>query len=275
MLTALGRRPPRRRQGEDGFTLVELLVAMAAAIVVLFGATSVMIGTLHQTQRTFTKVDATRRARTGLANIENELHSACVSGNPPIQGVTGGVIESDANNLVFLSFFGTAANPTPVWHKLTFNSAAATLTDSSYNVSGTGPNWTQGSLISTTTVLTNVAQQTSTTPAFQYYAYQTAYTDAGGNVYWMIEDGSNVQPGTTNTTPSSPLSASAGLSAADASNVVEVVVNLLVGASSATLNNPSLHAVDDSVTDAISLRLTTPPDYVPAGTTATGYGPCQ
>ena len=45
-----------------------------------------MIVTLRQTQRTFTKVDATRQARTALATIENELHSACVNGRRvPVQ----------------------------------------------------------------------------------------------------------------------------------------------------------------------------------------------
>ena len=90
-----------------------------------------------------------------------------------------------------------------------------------------------------------------------------------------MPDGTNLPPGGTGTPPNTPLSTSPSLSLADASNTVEVVINLLVGASSERLNNPNLTAVFAPVTDSVSLRLTTPPDSVAAGTTATGYGPCQ
>ena len=98
------------RAPQDGFTFAELSVAMAAAIVVIIGLFSIMVVTLHQTQRTFTKVDATRRARTALADIENELHSACLvgsplsqNGDPPIQA------GSEVIHLIFLSYYGNVA----------------------------------------------------------------------------------------------------------------------------------------------------------------------
>jgi hypothetical protein len=272
MLTALLNRLRLRLRSEDGFTLAELVVAMAAGVVVMMGLVSIMVVTLHQSQRTFTRVDASRSARSALAVIENELHSACVNGTPPIQ--TG----SDPSNLSFISYYGTSASPTPIWHQLSFNAAAATLIETRYTVTGTTPNFVKGTLIpgSAVTVLTNVAQQSSLIPAFQYYAYAPAgYTDSKGDVYYMVADGSNIQPGTTNTTPNSPLVATGGLSDPIANTVVEVVVNLLVGASSSNLNGPTGHVVDDPVTDTISLRLTTPPDYVPAGGTTAGYAPCQ
>src|ERR1700761_1139769 len=110
--------------GEDGFTLIELLVTIGCAGIVLLALMTIMIVTLHQTQRTFTRVDATRLARTAMATVENELHSACVNGTPPIQGATqSGTVESDANDLVFVSYFGTSATPQAVWHRLSYNSA--------------------------------------------------------------------------------------------------------------------------------------------------------
>ena len=48
------------------------------------------------------------------------------------------------------------------------------------------------------------------------------------------------------------------------------MINLLVGPTSENLDNSSLTSDVDPVTDAISLRLTTPPDYVPSGS---GSGP--
>ncbi|HEX4011720.1 MAG TPA: hypothetical protein VHX62_16985 [Solirubrobacteraceae bacterium] len=269
MLSARRYRRRSRAASEGGYTLVELCVAMAAGTIVIIGLFSILIVVLHQTQRTWTRVSATRQARLAFANIENELHSACVDGSPPIQ--TG----STATSAQFISYYGDGANPTPVWHVVTFNASAGTLTDASYNVSGTAPDWTQGSLVSTNSLLSNAAQD-GTTPVFQYYAYKAEYTDSAGNVYWIVPDGTNLAPGQTGTPVNAPLSASgSGLSASDADNTVEVVINLLVGAAGDGLAKPSLSAADDPVTDAISLRLTTPPDYVPSGAAAEGYEPCQ
>ena len=109
---------------------------------------------------------------------------------------------------------------------------------------------------------------------FQYYAYTPEYTDSSGNVYWIIPDGTNAVPITGTVPANAPLSTTGGLSASDANNVVEVVINLSVGATGG-LDNGALSSVNDEVSDSISLRLTTPPDYVSAGSSATGYGPCQ
>jgi Tfp pilus assembly protein PilV len=262
--------PARVRLGDErGFTLIELCVAMAGGIVVMIGLLSIMIATLHQTQRTFTKVDATRQARTALATIENELNSACVGAATPIQA------GSDANDVEFLSFYGTSAAPRPVWHELSFDAGNHTLTDADYNVTGSGPAWGKGTLASKTTLLSNVSQQSTGTDVFQYFAYQPAYTDAKKNAYWTIPDGSNRVPVTGAVLPPNPLPDSPGLSSANAGTVVEVLVNLLVGATSEDLNGPSLPAVNDPVTDGISLRLTTPPVEVPSGAAPQGYGPCQ
>ena len=138
MLTACPERAPARTPRETdqaGFTLIELLVKIAASMVVLFALTTILIVTLHQTQRTFTRVDATRQGRTALATVENELHSACVGGSAPIQA------GSDADSLQFLSFTGTSAAPTPVWHQLTFDPSEHTLVDARYGVTGAGPSW--------------------------------------------------------------------------------------------------------------------------------------
>lgn len=267
MLTAL-----RVRSGDSaGFTLVELLVAMAAGMVILFALSALMIVTLHQTQRTFTRVDATRQARTALSVIENELHSACVGANAPIQA------GSTADSLVFVSFYGTSANPTPVWHQITFNASAGTLVDTSYNVTGGAPDWVQGTYHSTNTLLTNAARLAGTTPVFQYYAYAQAGVDAQNNTYWVVPDGTNQNPLTGAVVASAPLDTSSGLSTDNAGSTVEVVINLSVGATSQSLNAPVSNAAgDDPVTDAISLRLTTPANDLPPNSSASDeYAPCQ
>ena len=126
-----------------------------------------------------------------------------------------------------------------------------------------------------TTLLTNVSRQASGAPVFSYFAYEQAYVDAQQNAYWAIPDGINRTPQTGAALAAHPLADSPGLSSASAGQTVEVLINLLVGASSADSSNAGAASVDDPVTDAISMRLTTPPVEVPAGQTAEGYGPCQ
>lgn len=263
--------PTAGQHREAGFTLIELLVAMSIGVVVMFAVTGIMIVSLHQTQRTFTSVDATRQARTALATIENELHSACVNGDAPVQAT------SDGSTLNFLSYTGGGANPLPVWHVLSYS--GGTLTDSVYpavyTTSGTGHSWTMGTpRTSKTTLLTNVTQQPGTplVPVFQYYQYVQAYT-SGGNAYWYVPDGNTIVPGTTGTGTASAVGTP--LSAANAATVVEVVVNLFVGPSGENLANATLTSGFDPVTDAISLRLTTPPDDAPSGSGSANYLPCQ
>jgi prepilin-type N-terminal cleavage/methylation domain-containing protein len=281
MLSAREFSPARAGRPEAGFTLVELLVALAAGLLVMLGATTILIVMMHQTQRTFTRIDATRQARTAFGAIENELHSACVNGSPPIEGVAadGTTVESDNNNLVFLSYFGNAANPSPVWHQLSYSAAQGTLTDTSYNAtytpSQTGNDWTRGPLISANRLLSNLPQQPTTPPVFQYFAYQQVGTDSSGNAYYAIADGTNVSPLTGVLLNPAPLNASSGLSALDAGNTVEVVINLLVGPSAQNISSSLLTSVDDAVSDSISLRLTTPPDYSPGGASTGEYGPCM
>lgn len=268
-------------RARGGFTLVELVVAMAAGIVVLIGGTTILFVTMHQTQRTFTKIDATRQARTAFGYIENELHSACVNGSPPIQGVAAdGTVESDANNLVFLSYIGNAANPTPVWHQLSYSASLGTLTDTSYHAtytpSQTGNDWTRGSASATSTLLSNLPQQpTGSPPVFQYFNYQSVGSDSSGNVYYAIPDGSNLSPLTGTRLTPAPLGTTGGLLAANANVTVEVVISLLVGPSAENIASSSLTSVDDAVTDSISLRLTTPPDYSSGSSSSGEYAPCM
>src|ERR1700733_1188538 len=158
-LTAAHKRVGARIRQEAGFTLIELLVTMVAGIVVLSALYTILDVTLRQTTNTFTRLDSTGRGNAILAGIENELHSACVaSSETPIQGGANGTQVSDANDLVFLSQYGTSASPTPVEHKIAYSATTGQLTDYTYTSNGgQAPSWTFGSTpASSKTLLTNV-----------------------------------------------------------------------------------------------------------------------
>lgn len=258
---------PAAAERQAGFTLVELLVACGASIGLLIALTTLLVTVLHGTQTANARVSATRGTRLGLANLENELHSACV-GASSTQNLAP--IEPDSNDttLQFVSYTGTAINPTPVWHVVQFT--GSTLTDTTYAVSGSVGNWTRtGNPTSTTTLLANVSAQ-GNTQVFQYFAYApTAASD--GEDYWAIPDGNTTLPNGV-TPQADPLAIP--LTTTTAPTAVEVLVTLQGGPSGSSSGSATDSTVADPETDAISLRLTTPADEAPS-TAVNGYGPCE
>ena len=269
--------PRVQLKSEDGFTLIELLVTMVAGVVVLLAVLTIMDVTLQNTTHAFSQVDATARARPAFTSIENELHSACFADEEtPIQSGSG------PNALIFLTSTGSGATPNEWWHEIDYNAAPAnTLTDSTYTTSLSTvnglPTYTRGTLQSTKTILTNVAQSRPTpssalTPVFQYFAYQVAPgTDAAGNQYEILPDGTAPIPGTT-TTVFNPLAPGTTLSAAQAATVAEVMVNLSVGPAGGYNERTNYSDVGVSVSDAITFRFTPAANHVGDGAT---FSPCE
>ncbi|HUB03496.1 MAG TPA: hypothetical protein VMA76_00440 [Solirubrobacteraceae bacterium] len=265
-------------RSEEGFTLIELLVTMVAGIVVVAALLTILDVTLQQTSRAFSQVDANERARPAFTAIENELHSACFADEEtPIQ--TG----SNASALIFVTSSGSNATPVETWHEIDYNGAPKnTLTDTTYQTSeSTGTNgaplWTRGSQVSTRTVLTNVSQTRPTptaslTPVFQYFAYQTAPgTDAAGNQYEILPDGTAPIPGTT-TTVFNPLAPGGSLSANQAASAAEVLISLGVGPAGGNNESTNYSDVGTAVNDAITFRFTPAANHVGDGGP---LDPCQ
>jgi prepilin-type N-terminal cleavage/methylation domain-containing protein len=231
----------RRRLVSDqsGFTLTELLVGMFAGLVLISGLFTILDVTIHQTTRTFSRVDATQRARAALETIENELHSACYANSvTPVVGGTGG---STANQLVFWTQYGGDVNPIPVQHMISFDPTAGTLSDTTYTTTGSSPKWVAGSPTVTKQLLPEVAQS-STTAVFQYYKL----TSAG------------------------PTAVSSPVSASNANNVADIRITLVV--KPADGGNLRSDVAADTVTNQVDLRLTPIPNPSPQTET---FNPCQ
>ena len=82
------------RDDERGFTLVELLVASAAGIVVTTAMGAIVITSVHFSSNYNDRVDANQEARTAMEKITQSLNSSCVAALvPPIMstGATGPV----------------------------------------------------------------------------------------------------------------------------------------------------------------------------------------
>jgi type II secretory pathway pseudopilin PulG len=166
--------PPQFPRGEQGFTLVEMLVTLVTGIVIVLAAFSILDVSLSQSSRINERVDADQRARLAMEKILLELHSSCV-----IVDVNPVEVGSESEMIKFISQQGSEAYfNTVTKHEIKLNKAAGTLTDASYasvepSSSGT---WTfPATATSKQTLLTNVSlskEGEKTVPLFKYYKYE-------------------------------------------------------------------------------------------------------
>jgi prepilin-type N-terminal cleavage/methylation domain-containing protein len=157
--------------GERGFTLIELMVSIAAFIVV-FSAIMMMVQVATRNQADVaSKVATNQRARPVMTNIIDRLHSSCVApGVAPIQaGSTG-------TSMTFISKSGSTVSPTP--DKYTISLSGTNLSEARYApTGGAPPTWTfAGTPTSNRLLLSGVVQGSigeppATVPLFRYYAY--------------------------------------------------------------------------------------------------------
>ena len=156
-------------RSEQGYTLIELLVAMITGMIVLSGIMGlVQITTQHQKVVT-DRVIANQRARPAMTNVMSLLHSACVA--PKVAPVQSG---STGSQLTVISKPGADVAVTPEKHVLTLTGNR--LTDAVYPATGgTAPNWTFGGTPSETkTLLSGVtAGSGGVPPMFRYYGYSS------------------------------------------------------------------------------------------------------
>ncbi len=214
--------PRLNLKDESGMTLIELLVATAAGVVVMFGVVTAFIVTLRETDRVASHVDANQRARTTMYKVIDELHSACIaSGIAPVQGGSTGT------SLNFIHQSGSAVSPTPVLSKISLS--GTTLSQSDYAASGGAPNWTYSGTPSSTVQLMTGVSPISGSSIFSYYAY------------------SNGQISST------PLSA-APLSSTDAAKTVQVSVAFKAAPTTTPIANDANAAA--AVQDSALLRFT-------------------
>ena len=277
-------------------TLVELLVVMIMGIVTVIALFAFQDLVLRQSTRVFARVDATQEARIAIEKIESRLHSACVAeGVTPILGpVTGppAVTGSDANNLVFISKYGSAANVVPEKHVISLS--GTTLTDTTYPlVSGSTPeDWVFSTTPATNPppqrLLTNVSAPAGQR-AFNYFAYDYAedgagqsYLDAAGQPFVMLLDGTAGLPSGLTTSNGTPVAAGTmpannpsplgpTLTAAQAQTVSAVVIKLVVDADGALGAHAGTASEDLTVTDSVVLRITP----VPSDNNEGIPSPCQ
>lgn len=131
----LQREPHAFIRDVRGFSLIELLVAMSAGVVVLIVLFSILDVSTTQTARTQNEVAANQLGRTTMTSLLNELDSACIySSFAPVYAGSNG------SKLIFENAYSSQAAPSSAAvHEIVWSSSEHTLTDNSY--ASTGGAW--------------------------------------------------------------------------------------------------------------------------------------
>ncbi len=165
----LSRRPKRLRDlgDESGTTLIELMVALTAGLVVFGAIVALLLMTIRQSGRVTSHVEANQRARTTMTKIINELHSACFFPTviPVREGSTGTL-------LVFWHKSGAEVAPTPVKSEIELTGGGE-LVQRNYEPTGGGGNeWTFPATKSPNEpLMKSVGPMEGSTSIFSYYTY--------------------------------------------------------------------------------------------------------
>jgi prepilin-type N-terminal cleavage/methylation domain-containing protein len=211
---------------ERGFSLIELMVSMAAFLVVFSAILMMVQVATHNQADVASKVATNQRARPVMTNLIDRLHSSCVApGVAPIQAGSSGT------SMVFISRSGADVNPTP--DRYVISLSGDTLSESRYAATGGAPpSWTFSPTPTSTRELISGVGQGSigdppvTVPLFRYFAY------VGGQL--------------------SPTPLPTPLSTADAASTVHVTVAFAASPSEGSVPNPNAPI---TLADSTTLRL--------------------
>jgi prepilin-type N-terminal cleavage/methylation domain-containing protein len=175
--TGTGTPRDERWREQDGFTLIEVLVASIIAVVVSLAAFSILQLTTEDVSRITERTHVDQTGRVALEKLMLQLHSACVAleVNPIVE-------KSTAEKIRFVSASGPQAafaTGEILLHEITYSKTEGTLKETVYK--NTGPETKEGNYpfsetaTSTTKLLTGVKQtenfKKEFIPIFQYYRY--------------------------------------------------------------------------------------------------------
>ncbi len=227
---------------ERGLTLVELLVAMVMSTLVIFGASTVIISSLHATQQVTQRTATLGEARTGIETLLGQLNSGClVNGvSPVLASTTTGItptVSSDSSDLVFVSGNGDSATATPTEHVVKVTNGA--LLDSAYSYTGTAASistpsaWT---FATSPSQVLNLAEHvvTGSGAMFSYYAYSNYQTGTDS----LLNAPALTVPLTTTTAP----------------NVAEVALDFRFAPAGTNFNSSATTELDDAAVFSLTAQ---------------------
>ncbi|HSZ05579.1 MAG TPA: prepilin-type N-terminal cleavage/methylation domain-containing protein [Solirubrobacteraceae bacterium] len=160
---------PSSSSGEAGFTLIEMLVSMATALLITFAAFGLLQLVSEQSSRATDYLQATQLGNQAMSHIVDELHSACYA-----TGISPVFYESSGTDLIFATAYSTSAEPTAAQvqkHEIKWEEAGGKLVDTEYAAEGTYPTFAFAKTSTKKTTLATHVEKSTT--FFKYYKYST------------------------------------------------------------------------------------------------------
>jgi prepilin-type N-terminal cleavage/methylation domain-containing protein len=125
----------RGLRNEDGFTLLELLVAMSIGTVVLMAAFAILDRSVVVSNEVADRSDALQRGRQTMEVITRQLRSQVCLGE-----ATEPIVEGKRNSVAFYSDHSDGSDPDKIQkRKLIFDSTAGTIVEERYTATGDYP----------------------------------------------------------------------------------------------------------------------------------------
>ncbi len=177
---------------DQGFTLIETLVAMLTGLIVTFALFAILEVSLRQTSRLTERTQAAQLGRSTMTKMVDELHAACIA--PKFTPV---VKESNGSRLIFVnSYYAKATSEEAttaktVEHMFLYSAAktasqpAHSIAEFSYaSTSGTWPNYkysetaTKVGTKEAAILGENIYPISESAPIFRYYKYNNKATSS-------------------------------------------------------------------------------------------------
>jgi prepilin-type N-terminal cleavage/methylation domain-containing protein len=163
----LTRPATARLRREDGFTLVEMLVACVVGTIVMLAAFALLDMSNGLSRTVGDRVDTTQRARDAMEQVTRELRSqVCLK--PGTAAITNG----QGNSVTFYTFEGDPTQAyVPERHTITWNSGPRTLVDYEFVGAGAAPDTVYPGTPTRTITLADNVDPVPGASIFSYYAW--------------------------------------------------------------------------------------------------------
>jgi prepilin-type N-terminal cleavage/methylation domain-containing protein len=162
---------------DDGFSLMELLVAMAIGSIVLTAVMVVFTNGMTGTARVTDRIDASARARLTTDTISSLLQAGvCNTNTPPITNAT-------ANSVTFTGNLGNA-DASATQYRIRWDSSTKTVYEDIYTSNGQASDLTltyPAVPTSTRVIGVNMQPQGDQTTLFAYYPFDTTTGTVAAN----------------------------------------------------------------------------------------------
>lgn len=166
----------RLHSDEGGFTLTELLIAMAIGLILAAAGMTLLLMVMKRADDVDHQVDVNQRGRYLMDIVTRDLRSEiCMTTDvPPIRATTRGIVGGKYMETVafYTDLTDGRTNADPELRTLIYDETARTITEEVRKpASGTVPNLVYPTAPTTSRIIATDIQRDGTNPIFRFYAF--------------------------------------------------------------------------------------------------------